>query len=80
MQDWHKPEWLHNGIADVEKLPSGALMRTPYPPYVQALRRWQRRLSRVTALDEDPFDNPVDLAAIERVAREIGAAGDIDWH
>ena len=80
MQDWHKPEWLHNGIADVEILPNGSMMRTPYPPYVDALKRWQEKLGRVSRLDEDPFDNPVDLAEIERLAREIGAVGDANWH
>ena len=80
MQDWHKPEWLHNGIADVEILANGSMMRTPYPPYVDALKRWQEKLGRVSRLDADPFDHPVDLAEIERVAREIGAAGDVDWH
>ena len=48
MPDWHNGEWLHNGIADLELLPSGALMRTPYVPYVEALHRWQRRLNRAT--------------------------------
>jgi hypothetical protein len=38
MQDWHTGEWLHMGIADVEELPNGSLMRKPFPPYVQRLR------------------------------------------
>jgi beta-glucosidase/6-phospho-beta-glucosidase/beta-galactosidase len=79
MQDWHEGGWLHNGIADVELLPNGSLMRTPYPPYVAALRRWQERLDRVTALDEDPFDRAIDLADIERVARRLGAVADENW-
>ena len=80
MTDWHNGEWLHMGIADVERLPSGALMRTPFLPYVEMLRRWQQRLGRAERLDEDPFDEPVDLDDVARRAREIDAAGDTDWH
>ena len=80
MPDWHNGEWLHNGIADLEELPNGTLMRVPYPPYVQALHRWQQRLSRPTSLDEDPFDKAVDLGDIVRAAREIAPAADADWH
>jgi hypothetical protein len=63
MTDWNTGEWLHMGIADVEQLPTGALMRTPYQPYVQMLRRWQERLKRSTSLDEDPFDTPSSMPA-----------------
>jgi beta-glucosidase/6-phospho-beta-glucosidase/beta-galactosidase len=80
MTDWHNGEWLHMGIADVERLPSGALMRTPYLPYVEALHAWQRRLGRATALDEDPYSEAVDLADIVRAAAERGTAADADWH
>ena len=80
MPDWHNGEWLNNGIADVEELPSGALMRKPYLPYVEALRRWQRRLNRVTELDDDPFDTAVNLEDIVRAARELAPAPDKDWH
>lgn len=34
MTDWHSGEWLHMGVADVEELPGGTLMRKPYLPYV----------------------------------------------
>jgi hypothetical protein len=80
MPDWHSGEWLHNGIADLERLPSGALMRKPYPPYVDALRAWQKRLNRVTELDEDPFDSAVELEDIVRAAKELAPAADADWH
>ena len=80
MPDWHTGKWLHNGIADLERLPSGALMRTPYPPYVEALHRWQRRLNRVTELDDDPFDAAVDLEDIVRAARETAPVADANWH
>jgi hypothetical protein len=80
MPDWHNGEWLHNGIADVELLPNGSLMRTPYVPYVEALHRWQRRLNRVTQLDGDPFDTAVDLADIVKAAGELEPAADVDWH
>ena len=80
MPDWHKGGWLHNGIADVEQLPDGSLMRVPYVPYVEALRSWQRRLKRVTALDADPLDEPVDLADIVAAAKEMRPEADADWH
>lgn len=80
MPDWHTGEWLHNGIADLERLPSGALMRVPYLPYVEALHGWQRRLGRATALDEDPYDKPVDLEDVVRAARELAPEADADWH
>lgn len=80
MTDWHTGKWLHMGIADVERLPSGALMRKPFLPYVEALRRWQRRLNRVTRLDEDPYDEPVDLEDVVKAARELRPTADSDWH
>jgi hypothetical protein len=79
MQDWHERQWLHNGIADIQVLPNGTLMRTPFLPYVQALRHWQDKLNRVTQLDADPFDRPVNLEEIAEVAREIGAKPDTNW-
>jgi beta-glucosidase/6-phospho-beta-glucosidase/beta-galactosidase len=80
MPDWHTGKWLNNGIADVERLPSGALMRKPFIPYVEALHAWQRRLNRVTELDENPFDKPVDLEDIVKAARELAPKADVDWH
>lgn len=80
MPDWGTGEWVHNGIADLERLPNGALMRRPYLPYVEALHRWQRRLSRVTELDDDPFDEPVDLEDIVGAAKEMRPTADSDWH
>jgi hypothetical protein len=68
------------GIADVEQLPTGALMRKPFVPYVEALHRWQRRLRRVEQLDQDPFDQPVDLADIARAAEELDLKPDANWH
>jgi hypothetical protein len=67
------------GVADVEQLPTGALMRKPFPPYVQRLHHWQRRLNRVTELDEDPYDTAVDLEDIRRAARELRPRADADW-
>jgi hypothetical protein len=79
MPDWGTGEWVHNGIADLELLPDGSLMRVPYVPYVDALRRWQKRLNRVTSLDEDPFDTAVDLADIVQAAKELAPEADKDW-
>jgi hypothetical protein len=80
MQDWHTREWLHMGIADVEPLPSGALMRRPFQPYVDALHRWERRLKRVEVLDEDPYDSPVTLQDIRDAARELDPQADKEWN
>jgi hypothetical protein len=80
MPDWHTGEWVRNGIADVERLPNGTLLRKPYVPYVEALHSWQRRLQRVTELDSDPFDRAVDLQDVIDAARGQQASADRDWH
>ncbi|WP_300975288.1 family 1 glycosylhydrolase [Sphingomonas sp. LHG3406-1] len=80
MTDWHNGEWLHMGIADVEELPSGTLMRKPFLPYVQALHRWQQRLRRVTTLDEDPYDKPIGMDEIREAARRLDPVTDAEWH
>ena len=79
MTDWYTGEWLHMGLADVEKLPDGSLMRKPFVPYVEALHHWQKRLKRVTALDEDPFDEPVDLGDVIAAAKELKPEADANW-
>ena len=79
MTDWHTGEWLRMGIADVERLPDGRLMRTPSRGYVDALHRWQQRLERATSLDEDPFSDPVDLNVVAQIAAEMGASEDRNW-
>ena len=80
MSDWHSGEWLRMGIADVERLASGALMRRPFLPYVQRLQQWQARLRRPTRLDSDPFDRPVDLADVIAAARKLRPEPDANWH
>jgi beta-glucosidase/6-phospho-beta-glucosidase/beta-galactosidase len=80
MTDWHTGKWLHMGIADVEELPGGVLMRKPFVPYVEMLHSWQRRLKRVEAVDGDPFDRPVNLADIAAAARELDLKPDANWH
>jgi beta-glucosidase/6-phospho-beta-glucosidase/beta-galactosidase len=79
MTDWHTGEWLHMGIADVEELPSGALMRKPFIPYTDMLRRWQLRLKRVTHLDDDPYDTSVNLEDIQEAAKRYATKADADW-
>jgi len=79
MTDWHTGKWLHMGIADVEELPDGALMRRPFVPYTDALRLWQERLKRVTRLDDDPYDKPVNLADISEAAKRLAPKADADW-
>jgi hypothetical protein len=51
----------------------------PFQPYIEELRRWQKRLNRVTELDEDPFSDPVDLADIKKAADEMKMTSDKDW-
>jgi beta-glucosidase/6-phospho-beta-glucosidase/beta-galactosidase len=80
MTDWHTGEWLHMGIADVEELPDGALMRKPFLPYTETLRSWQQRLRRVTRLDENPYDSPVNLQDIVDAAREEAPVADANWN
>ena len=78
MPNWHTGEWLHNGICDLEE-ESGRLRRRPFQPYVDELRRWQKRLNRVTELDEDPFSDPVDLGDIRDAAERMELTADKDW-
>jgi hypothetical protein len=78
MPDWHNGEWLHNGLCDLVE-ESGRLKRVPFQPYIDELRRWQKRLNRVTELDEDPFSDPVDLADIKKAADEMKMTSDKDW-
>ena len=81
MTDWHSGEWLHMGIADVQPLPDGSLMRKPFLPYVDMLHRWQRRLNRVEVLDADPYDTAVNLSDVRRAATELDEAEpDANWH
>jgi hypothetical protein len=47
---------------------------------VEELRRWQHRLNRVTTLDQDPTDAPVNLQDVVKAAAELRPEGDTDWH
>ncbi len=78
MPNWHTGEWLHNGSCDLVD-ETGDLRRVPFAPYVEELRRWQKRLNRVTELDEDPFSDPVDLADITEAAHRMQMKTDKDW-
>jgi beta-glucosidase/6-phospho-beta-glucosidase/beta-galactosidase len=78
MPDWHTGEWLHNGIADLVD-EDGDLRRVPHEPYVAELRRWQQLLNRVTALDEDPFSDPVELQDVIDAAHRLQMRSDKDW-
>jgi hypothetical protein len=80
MTDWHTGEWLHMGIADVEPLDQGTLLRKPFLPYLQMLQRWQVRLNRPSRLDADPFSSPVDLGDVIAAARRLDLAPDANWH
>jgi hypothetical protein len=78
MPNWHTGEWLNMGICDLVR-DGDTLRREPYGPYVDELRRWQKRLNRVTHLDEDPYSDPVDLNDIVRAAKELNPQPDQDW-
>ena len=78
MPDWHTGEWLNMGLCDVVE-EEGRLRRVPYEPYIQELRRWQKLLKRVTVLDEDPFDEPVDLDDVVAAAKQLQTEPDKDW-
>jgi hypothetical protein len=78
MPDWHTGEWLHSGLWDLVP-DAGDLRRVPATDYIERLRHWQRRLNRVTRLDDDPFDDPVDLRDVIRAARAEPQRADKDW-
>lgn len=62
-----------HGLLDVVD-EGGALRRVPSAPCVAELRRWQRELNRVTALDDDPFSDPVELQDVGRRGAAAAAA------
>jgi beta-glucosidase/6-phospho-beta-glucosidase/beta-galactosidase len=78
MCDWHTGEWLHNGICDLEEK-DGCLERRPSERYIAALRRWQKELNRVTALDEDPYSDPVELQDVIDAAQRMKTHPDANW-
>lgn len=79
MPNWHTGEWLHNGIADLVE-EDGDLKRVPFQPYIDELHKWQKKLNRVTELDEDPFSDPVDLNDVVEAAKKLHMHTDKDWH
>ena len=79
MPDWHTGQWLHNGICDLVE-ERGDLRRVPFGPYVDELRRWQKELNRVTAVDEDPYSDPVELQDVIDAAKRLRPSPDADWH
>lgn len=79
MPDWHTGEWVHNGLCDLLETADGDMRRVPARDYVDELRLWQRRLKRVEALDDDPFDEPVALADIREAALRMNPQPDRDW-
>jgi beta-glucosidase/6-phospho-beta-glucosidase/beta-galactosidase len=78
MPDWHTGEWLHNGICDLVEA-DGDLRRLPDQAYIDELRRWQKELNRVTALDEDPYSDPVELQDVIDAAHRLNVQPDKDW-
>ena len=58
---------------------NGDLRRVPDQEYIDELRRWQKELNRVTALDEDPFSDPVELQDVIDAAQRLNMQPDKDW-
>jgi hypothetical protein len=79
MPNWHDGKWLHNGLVDLVEQ-DGDLRRVPVEAYSRCLGNWQKRLNRVTALDDDPFDRAVDLADVVAAAKRRDYRPDADWH
>jgi hypothetical protein len=46
---------------------------------VQELRHWQEEFKRVTVLDPDPFDEPVELQDVIDAAQRLRPQPDKDW-
>ncbi len=80
MTDWHTGEWLKLGLADVQPLADGTLMRVPNVDYADTLRHWQQLLEHAGALDEDPYSDPIDLDRVAEVAERHQLTADADWH
>jgi beta-glucosidase/6-phospho-beta-glucosidase/beta-galactosidase len=78
MPDWNTGLWLRNGICDVV-FEGDDLKRIPHQPFVDALRRWQKELNRVTELDENPLSDPVDLNDVREAARRLNPHPDKNW-
>jgi hypothetical protein len=79
MPNWHNGKWLHNGLVDLVEH-NGDLRRVEVEAYSRTLRAWQQRLKRVTTLDDNPFDQPVNLEDIRAAARSGNYRPDADWH
>jgi beta-glucosidase/6-phospho-beta-glucosidase/beta-galactosidase len=78
MPDWDKGIWVHNGLCDLIE-DGGDLRRVPATAYCDELRRWQKRLNRVTRLDDDPLSDPVDLEDIRVAAQALRMRPDANW-
>jgi hypothetical protein len=69
--DWH-------GVGRRD-LTAETLVRIPDPEYIAEIRRWQALLNQSDHLDEDPFNDAVDLIDVVEAARRLSIKGDVDW-
>jgi hypothetical protein len=44
------------------------------------LRRWQKELNRVTAVDEDPYSDPIELQDLIDAAKRLQPQPDANWN
>jgi len=44
------------------------------------LRRWQKELNRVTAVDEDPYSDPIELQDVIDAAKRLRPQPDANWN
>lgn len=69
--DWQTGKWAKIGIFDIEN--PEACDRCPCDPYIEELRRWQKRLDRPERLEPDGRGyqwGPVQLSEVRQHARE----------
>jgi beta-glucosidase/6-phospho-beta-glucosidase/beta-galactosidase len=79
MPEWHSGEWLHNGFCDFSN-DGDRVKRALFQPYIDELRKWQKELNRVTALDEDPLSDPVELEDVIVAAKRLKTKPDQNWY
>ena len=77
---WGHQEGKGAGTTEAELAVKAAQQRLRHAEaQIEAVRRWQRLLNRVTVLDEDPFSDPVELQDVIDAAKRLKMQPDRDW-